>query len=268
MKISIITPCFNSSKFIAETIESVVSQKGDFELEYFIIDGGSTDGTVEIVKKYSDKYPIVFISEPDCGMYDALAKGLKLVSGDAVGYINSDDFYFPGAFSVVSDIFKNSEIKWMTGLRARINEKGQTFHINLNTKYKKKMILKGFHGPFLKYIQQESTFFRKGLLDNVDFEKLRSFKYAGDYYLWKKFAENEELTVVEALIGGFRFREGQLSGNIKEYYKEFNSIRNRRNVFSYLQAVFNKFAEFFLSPDIKRIIDKKLIKYFVNSGWK
>ncbi len=268
MKISIITPCFNSSKFISQTIESVVSQKGDFELEYFIIDGGSTDGTVEIVKKYSEKHPIILISEPDSGMYDALAKGLKLVSGDVVGYINSDDFYFPGALSVISDIFEDIRIKWTTGLKVRINEKGQIFYVNLVSRYNKRMILQGFHGPFLKYIQQECTFFRKEMLCNIDLSELKRFKYAGDFYIWKKFAENEELTVVEALIGGFRFRGGQLSGNKKEYYKEFNEIRNRRSMAGYLLAVFIMGFEFVFSPDIKRKVVSSLKKYLFEGGWK
>ena len=105
MKLSIITPCYNSENFIEETIESVLSQRGDFEIEYIIVDGGSTDRTLSIVRKYNDwiesgsfpikcsKANITYISERDKGMYDALAKGFKLVTGDIIAYINSDDFY-------------------------------------------------------------------------------------------------------------------------------------------------------------------------------
>ena len=91
MKISIITVCFNSYKTIEQTIVSVLSQKYP-NIEYIIIDGGSVDGTLEIIKKYSCKIDKI-ISEPDSGMYDALNKGIKSATGDIVGILNSDDEY-------------------------------------------------------------------------------------------------------------------------------------------------------------------------------
>ena len=100
MKISIITVSFNSAKTIRQTIESVLAQ--DYEdLEYIVIDGASRDGTVEILESFGDK--IKFISEPDKGIYDALNKGVKVVTGEVVGTIRGDDFY-PNSY-VVSHIF-------------------------------------------------------------------------------------------------------------------------------------------------------------------
>ena len=91
MKITIITVVFNGAKYIRSAIQSVLSQDYD-NIEYIVIDGGSTDGTVDIVKEYQDKIS-VFISEPDEGIYDAMNKGIALATGNVIGILNSDDFY-------------------------------------------------------------------------------------------------------------------------------------------------------------------------------
>lgn len=92
MNISIITIAFNSSEFIEAAIKSVVSQAG-VELEYIIVDGGSTDGSLEIIKRYAEEYSnVIYISEPDNGIYDAINKGIRMASGDVIGMLHSDDF--------------------------------------------------------------------------------------------------------------------------------------------------------------------------------
>jgi len=91
IKVSIITVVLNGRDTIKNTIESVVSQSHN-SIKYIVIDGGSTDGTIEIINKYLDRIS-VFISEPDKGIYDAMNKGIKLATGDIVGILNSDDFY-------------------------------------------------------------------------------------------------------------------------------------------------------------------------------
>ena len=90
-KISIVTPSFNHAQFLEETILSVISQNYP-DLEYIIIDGGSTDGSVEIIKKY-EQYLTYWISEPDNGQSDALNKGFTRATGDIYGWLNSDDLY-------------------------------------------------------------------------------------------------------------------------------------------------------------------------------
>lgn len=91
LKLSVVTVCYNSAETIRETIESVISQNYD-ELEYIIVDGGSTDGTIDIIQEYR-RHIAKFVSEPDRGMYDAMNKGIALASGDAVCHLNSDDTY-------------------------------------------------------------------------------------------------------------------------------------------------------------------------------
>lgn len=89
MKISIITVCFNAASTIQDTIDSVANQIYK-DIEYIVIDGGSNDGTIDVIKKNSSKIN-VWVSEPDCGLYDAMNKGLKIASGEIVGFINADD---------------------------------------------------------------------------------------------------------------------------------------------------------------------------------
>ncbi|MBR4765399.1 MAG: glycosyltransferase [Clostridia bacterium] len=102
-KISVITICYNSARTIEDTIKSVIYQNYP-ELEYIIIDGGSTDGTCDIIEKYRDKIAY-YVSEPDNGISDAFNKGIKVATGDVIGIINSDDMYYKNAFAEVDAVF-------------------------------------------------------------------------------------------------------------------------------------------------------------------
>src|SRR5262249_14817472 len=116
-RISIVTPSYNQARFIGETVESVLSQEGDFEIEYFVMDGGSTDGSVEIIQRYADRvasgtWPcrcrgltMSWVSERDEGQTEAINAGLRRATGGILSYINSDDLYFPGAFHRVVEAF-------------------------------------------------------------------------------------------------------------------------------------------------------------------
>lgn len=106
-KINIITPSFNQAEFLERTILSVLNQ-GYPNLEYIIIDGGSTDGSVEIIKKY-EPYLHYWVSEPDSGQADAINKGLRLATGDWLGFQNSDDLFLPGAFETFAEEIKKNE---------------------------------------------------------------------------------------------------------------------------------------------------------------
>lgn len=108
LKISIITVCYNAEKHLEEAIESVLSQDyGNFE--YIIIDGGSTDDTLDIIRKYEDRLAY-WVSEPDRGIYDAMNKGIEKASGDIIGMINADDYYFPDAFKKVAAAFEGKNL--------------------------------------------------------------------------------------------------------------------------------------------------------------
>ena len=111
--ISIITVVKNAEETIEKSIQSVIRQKYD-NIEYIIVDGGSTDKSLEIIKKYKDKIDKVVV-EPDNGIWDAMNKGIKIASGDIIGFLNADDYYNLEALDLVNKYFLNNEIDFLFG---------------------------------------------------------------------------------------------------------------------------------------------------------
>src|SRR5690554_4736848 len=117
MKISVITVCYNSERFIRTAIESVLSQSNG-SVEYILVDGFSTDNTVSIIKKYEPLFKgrLKYISEPDQGLYDAMNKGIRMATGDIVGILNSDDFFYDEeVLSTVVKAFKDPSLRATIG---------------------------------------------------------------------------------------------------------------------------------------------------------
>ncbi|MBI5623158.1 MAG: glycosyltransferase [Elusimicrobia bacterium] len=224
----VITPCRNAEPRLRETVESVLSQtavvSGRARLSYTVVDGASTDRSAEVVRGFgSDR--IRWISEPDAGMYDALAKGLRLARPPGVCcYINAGDLYAKGAFDVVLDLFEKKAARWLTGMRVSYNDRSQVVSASLPFRYHRSLIEAGLYGRCLPFIQQESTFWDASLNDRLDLGKLAGFKLAGDFYLWKTFAEVSDLAIVEAFLGGFRVHPGQLSEARARYLAELDAI--------------------------------------------
>jgi glycosyltransferase involved in cell wall biosynthesis len=113
-KLTIITPSYNQAAFLERTLKSVLDQ-GYEPLEYIVVDGGSTDGSVDIIKHYEDRLAW-WVSEKDAGQTDALNKGLRRATGDVIAYINSDDHYLPGAFDAAIEALERSDAEWVVGV--------------------------------------------------------------------------------------------------------------------------------------------------------
>ena len=223
VKVSIVTVSYNAVKTIEQTILSVLEQDIP-DIEYIIIDGGSTDGTLDVIRKYEERLAY-WISEADGGMYDALAKGFERVTGNICAYINADDFYQPHAFAAVCKIFEDIGCQWVTGINAVYNIKNQIVDTKIPFRYRTEFIQRGYYNVrHLPFIQQESTFWASSLLKTVDFDQFRSLKLAGDYYLWKCFSTQEDLSVASCLFAGFRKQPGQLSEAKEAYMKEMRSF--------------------------------------------
>jgi glycosyltransferase involved in cell wall biosynthesis len=249
-KLTVITPCLNAEQYIEETVRSVLDnslvREGLVELEYFICDGGSEDGTVPLAEELlqearRDGLFLSLRSEKDRGMYDALVKGLERSSGDVLSYINAGDFYSPDAFRIVRDIFDTSPVQWLTGLDVVYDDHSRIVLSRTPFRYKRALIEAGLYNlRVLPHIQQESTFWRRELNGLVDHEVLRRCRYAGDFYLWKSFSRQEELYVVDAWLGGFKVHSGQLSRNRERYDDEMRSLATSPSLADHLSALVEK----------------------------
>lgn len=151
-KISIVTPNYNKGSFLENTIKSVLSQNYP-NLEYIIIDGGSTDNSIDIIKKYQDKISY-WISEPDKGMYDAIRKGFSYATGEILAWIGSDDMYHPNCFNIIADIFKNDKVSWLVGATTHFDKYGRCVFVAQSRYFSRLDLLSGD----FKWIQQESSF--------------------------------------------------------------------------------------------------------------
>ena len=227
MKISVVTPCYNMEKYIEGTILSVISQNYD-ELEYIIVDGGSTDRSLEIINKYKDRISVI-ISEPDNGMYDAIAKGFAKATGDIMAYINADDTYFPHTFRLVNEIFtKYKEIDWIGGRPAYINESRILTDIfpQVGAKRRKDIARGYFHQNAYGFLMQESMFWRRNLYVKSGGINT-SLRLAGDYDLWRKFAQYTFFFPVDIPLAAFMRRTESISKTQKEkYLSEIASLYN------------------------------------------
>ncbi len=217
-KISIVTPSFNDVKYIELTILSVVNQ-GYPNLEYIIIDGGSDDGSVDIIKKYESKITY-WVTEKDKGMYHALRKGFAMATGEIMGWINSDDQYQSGCLFTIAQIFSDFEnIHWIQGTPTVIDESGRMFTDSHRFEVDKFFFYNREHARTHKFIQQESTFWRRSLWMKAGQNISIDYKYAGDFELWIRFFQFEKIFHIDAILGSFRrTRSGQAS---QEHYKEY-----------------------------------------------
>ena len=180
--VSIVTPSYNQAEFIEETILSVQNQTYPF-VEHIIVDGASTDGTVEILKKYGGKYRdrIIWISKPDNGETEAMNKGIKMARGEIIAFVSSDNTLEPDAVEKVVSFFKeHPEVDMVSGGSKSIDRNGKVLEAHSPPKEFsfKRLILKGSCG-----ISEAATFIKKNVIEEVGgFDE--KIKYANDVDLW------------------------------------------------------------------------------------
>jgi glycosyltransferase involved in cell wall biosynthesis len=224
-RVSIVTPSLNQGNFIERTITSVLSQ-GYPNLELLVIDGGSTDQTLSILQKYTKQ--IFWISEPDKGQTDALNKGLKMVSGEIIAYLNADDVLFPGALEFVVDAFeKYPEAQWVTGRCRNINEDDEIVR-SLIYHYKNWWLHFNNYQILLmtNYIAQPATFWRRSMLDHCGYFD-DTLSYVMDYEYWLRMWAISPPIVINQDLAGFRIQRMSKTtsvGHTQEYIKEEQRI--------------------------------------------
>jgi len=210
MNISIITPSMNQGTFIERTIQSVLDQKGRFELEYIIMDGGSTDGTLDIVRRYEDR--LTFISGKDQGQSDAINKGFTMASGDILAWLNSDDTYAPGALSEVVEQYRKTGFDWCFGNCRNIDAEDREIRKWI-TRYKmfesrrfslSRLVSKDF-------ISQPAVFFTKKAFQETGPLDL-DLDYTMDYDYWLRLGKRCPPFYINRFLANFRWHNLSKNG--------------------------------------------------------
>lgn len=208
MKFSIITPSFNQGRFIERTIDSVLAQRGEFELEYVVVDGQSTDETLGVLRRYADR--LRFVSEPDRGQVDAVNKGIRMTSGEVVAWLNSDDTYEPGALQAVADALRSAA--WCFGTCRIVDEHDREIRHGIS-RYKaaqsRRYGLRRLLGR--NFIPQPATFFRRELLSQAGALD-ETLRFAMDYDLWLRFARIAPPVFVHRPLATFRWHGASKTG--------------------------------------------------------
>ncbi len=195
--VSIITPSFNQASFLEETIQSVLAQEYS-NIEYIIVDGGSTDGSLEIIQRYADRLA-GWVSEPDRGQTDAINKGFALAKGEFLAWLNSDDFYLPQAVSEASKYLQtHPEAGMVYGDANLVDETGQVIGKFPAQQTDYKRLRQGY-----VHIPQQASFFRSSLWRQVG-PLDPSFFFAMDYDLWVRLARIAPLHYYPRLWANFR----------------------------------------------------------------
>lgn len=218
-KISIITPVLNGEKYLRATVDSVLGQTGDFALEYLVRDGGSTDGTLAILKEYGDRVQVV--SERDGSPTAAINAGMRMATGDIVAWLNADDVYEPGALQrVVTAFARHPRRHWAYGYCSIMDENGQEMRGWVTTY---KSVLGYWHSRNLllceNYVNQPATFWRRALWSQAgDLEC--GYKAAFDYQQWLRFARLSRAIPIHARLARFRRHPGSISEN--QFARQFD----------------------------------------------
>jgi glycosyltransferase involved in cell wall biosynthesis len=201
-RISLITPSLNQGKFIEATIQSVLSQNYP-NLEYIVMDGGSSDNTVDILKRYSDQ--LKWVSEKDKGQTDAINKGLRMANGEILAYLNADDVFLPETLFKVAQIFmEHPETMWVTGQCRIVDEDNREIR-RLITAYKNFWLRFGQRFMLLitDYISQPATFWRAKALEDFGYPD-ESLHYAMDYEYWLRLYSKYPPLFIPEYLAAFK----------------------------------------------------------------
>ena len=275
MIVGVVTPVRNAADRIIETIHSVLDQTAlrsrNVQVRYVIYDGDSSDGTADIARSASDGRATI-ISAPDGGMYDALASGFSEIEAqggaDWYCYLNAGDLWDGKCLDVLAAVDRHTEASWLCGLHAYFGENGSLVHTRLPFRYRRDLLRAGAYGRGLPTVQQESTFWRHDLHMGIDWARLATFTVAGDAYLWWTFAQGAEPTIIEALLGGFRYHGGHLGVSKDQYHGEMASFAGQLAPLTRARIPAER-ALWEQPARIKARVNPTLLRYDITSGgWR
>jgi len=233
LKISIITVCYNSATTIDSTLRSVTSQ--DYpDIEYIIVDGGSTDGTLDIIKRYQNVS--ILVSEPDKGIYDAMNKGIRLATGDVIGTLNADDFYTDN--TAVSDVAKTFEDNAVDACFADLvyvdqNNTDKIVRYWKSQQYQPGLFKKGWMPAHPTFFVRKAIYEKFGAFD-------LNFRIAADFELLFRLIEKNKIrtvylprVIIKMRLGGttnknlknIRIQNTEIIQILRAYYKDFSVFK-------------------------------------------
>lgn len=220
----VVTPTLNGERFIERTLGSIWSQQSDrISIDHVIVDGGSTDRTLEIAAKYPSR---VLKSEDDQGMYDAVNKGLALVEGDIVGYINADDEIAPGAIEMVSKAFMaHPEVGWVCGKVEYVGPDNEV----LGRMQPVPLSLRSYLGIGWSPIPQQTVWARRWFFDRVGPFDI-DFKNCGDYDWYARAMKLQPPLILHHVLGMFRLHPDQISLDASKMERESRMVLERHGV--------------------------------------
>lgn len=193
--ISVITVCYNSDKTIRDTLESMLNQSYE-NYEYIIVDGKSTDKTIEILKKYEKKFngKMRYISEKDNGIYDAMNKGIRLCKGDIIGIINSDDWYEYNALSIISSKYENQKSQVIYGMLRLVKDEKEY-----------EVVVKNHEFIDERMITHPTCFISKNIYDKYGMYDM-DYKVSADYEFMLRIRDKEDIIFKQTydIISNFR----------------------------------------------------------------
>lgn len=241
-RVSIVTPSYNQAAFLEATIRSVLDQ--DYpHLEYIIIDGGSTDDSVDIIRKYADRLAY-WVSERDAGQADAINKGWRRATGEIIAYLNSDDTYEPDAIRTAATyLMQHPETDMVYGHCYQMNQTGEhvgllrAVPVNIYTLLQRNSIM------------QPTTFFRRRVLDAVGMLDV-ALGHSMDFDLWLRIALNHRIDALPVPLANFRAHDES-----KSFAKPFVFVQDRKRIL----------ARFFANPQLDPSIRALEHQAFVNS---
>jgi glycosyltransferase involved in cell wall biosynthesis len=221
VRIGVVTPTLNAERYIDHTLRSIWSQaSADVEVDHVIVDGGSVDRTVEIASRYPAR---TIVSPNDDGMYDAVNRGMSLVRGDVVGYINADDEVAPGGFGLIGDAFgRYADVGWLCGRVEYVDGDGRS----LGSMMPVRLTVRSFAGIGWSCIPQQTVWARRSFRDRVgSFDT--AYRNCGDYDWYARALGLQHPLMLRATLGRFRLHASQLSHDAEAMERESRMVQAR-----------------------------------------
>lgn len=217
--VGVVTPTLNAEGYLEHTLRSIWGQEG-VAIDHVIVDGGSTDRTVEIASRFPTR---VVVSRDDQGMYDAINRGMREVRGDVVGYLNADDEVAPGVLKLVTDTFaRRPDVQWLFGTVEYIDGEGRV----LGRLAPVAPSLRAYLGIRWSPIPQQTVWMRRVFYDRVGPFDI-SYRNCGDYDWYARALKLSPPLVLPDVLGSFRLHEGQISLNLERMEQESRIVRER-----------------------------------------